>query len=47
LCESPEQYPYSSAYPGFTLDDLPQRLKPQSQAAACGAAEAAPFQRKT
>ena len=46
LCESAEEYPYSSAHPGFILDEVPQRLKPLSRAAACGAAEAAPFQNK-
>ncbi|MGH9547498.1 MAG: REP-associated tyrosine transposase [Terriglobales bacterium] len=28
LVESPKDYPYSSAYPGFPLDEAPQRLKP-------------------
>jgi len=28
LCESPEEYPYSSARPGFDLDPVPQGLKP-------------------
>lgn len=28
LVEQEEAYPYSSAYPGFTLDLAPQRLKP-------------------
>jgi putative transposase len=27
LAETPEQYPYSSAYPGFVLDEIPERLK--------------------
>ena len=27
LAETPEQYPYSSAHPGFVLDDVPERLK--------------------
>jgi putative transposase len=47
LCARPEEYGYSSAHAGFTVDEVPQRLKPQTLAAACGAAEAAPFQRKT
>lgn len=29
LCAVPSDYPYSSAYPGFELDELPQRLKPE------------------
>jgi putative transposase len=28
LVEVPQDYPYSSAYPGFFLDEAPQRLKP-------------------
>ncbi|HXE90706.1 MAG TPA: transposase [Terriglobales bacterium] len=44
LCANPEEYPYSSAYPGFALDPMPQRLKPQIEGGSCGAAEAAPFQ---
>jgi putative transposase len=28
LVERPEEYPYSSARPGFSLDQVPQRLKP-------------------
>jgi len=28
LVEKPQDYPHSSAYPGFSLDDAPQRLKP-------------------
>ena len=28
LAERPQDYPYSSAYPGFFLDEAPQRLKP-------------------
>jgi REP-associated tyrosine transposase len=27
LAETPERYPYSSAHPGFALDDVPERLK--------------------
>jgi putative transposase len=47
LCSRPDEYEYSSAHSGFTLDDVPQRLKPETRAAACGAAEAAPLQRST
>ncbi len=36
LAEMSEDYPYSSAHPGFELDDPPQRLKPLSLAAAEG-----------
>jgi putative transposase len=28
LVERPQDYPYSSAYPQFSLDQAPQRLKP-------------------
>jgi putative transposase len=28
LVKRPQDYPYSSAYPGFSLDEVPQRLKP-------------------
>ena len=28
LCQVPQDYPYSSAFPGFPLDAVPQRLKP-------------------
>ena len=28
LARTPEEYPYSSAHPGFELDPVPQRLKP-------------------
>ena len=44
VCSLPEQYDYSSAPAGFVLDGVPQRLKPETRAAACGAAEAAPLQ---
>ena len=46
LCERAEEFPYSSAYPGFELDPIPQGLKPQSMGYSHGAAEAAPFQSK-
>jgi REP element-mobilizing transposase RayT len=38
---------FSDHNPGFPLDPAPQRLKPLARAAACGAAEAAPFQKRT
>ena len=28
LANAAEEYPYSSAFPGFVLDEVPQRLKP-------------------
>lgn len=46
FCERPDKYPYSSAYPGFELDPVPQGLKPQSVCYSDGAAEAAPFQNR-
>ena len=46
LCERPDQYPYSSAHPGFELDAAPQGLKPQSILDSGSAAEAAPLQSK-
>jgi putative transposase len=47
LCQSADEFPYSSASPGFELDAVPQGLKPQSVWHSDGAAEAAPFQDKT
>jgi putative transposase len=44
LCERAEEYPYSSAHPGFGLDAVPQGLKPIALGAAVGAPEGAPFQ---
>jgi putative transposase len=44
LCERPEEFPWSSAGPGFELDPVPQGLKPGVSLALNGAAEAAPFQ---
>ncbi len=46
LCERANEYPFSSAHPGFELDAIPQGLKPQSIEASDGAAEAAPLQSK-
>jgi REP-associated tyrosine transposase len=42
LAQTPADYPYSSAYPGFELDALPQRLKPLLENAPCGIAKAMP-----
>jgi putative transposase len=48
LCTKPAEYPYSSAYPGWKLDPIPQGLKPESlNGAARGTAEAVPFQSAT
>ena len=44
LCARPADYPYSSAYSGWTLDPIPQWLKPLGNAASGGTAEAVPFQ---
>jgi putative transposase len=45
LCEDPAEYRYSSAFPGWKLDCIPQGLKPcESLVAVDGTAEAAPFQ---
>jgi putative transposase len=44
LCEHPQDFPYSSAHPGFELDPAPQGLKPESIMKSSGAAKAAPFQ---
>ena len=47
LCEGPEEYKYSSAFPGWKLDPIPQGLKPQEiVAASFGTAEAVPFQNR-
>jgi putative transposase len=45
LCDTPSAYKYSSAFPGWRLDPIPQGLKPRSLiGAALGTAEAVPFQ---
>jgi putative transposase len=47
LCGDPSEYRYSSAFPGWKLDAVPQGLKPQDPVAAVyGTAEAVPFQRR-
>jgi putative transposase len=46
LCERAEDYPYSSAFPGFELDPVPQGLKPGSIEVADGAPKGAPLQSK-
>jgi putative transposase len=44
LCDRVEEFPYSSAHPGFELDEVPQGLKPQDVEEPYGAPEGAPFQ---
>jgi putative transposase len=44
LCASPAEYRYSSAYPGWKLDPVPQWLKPPPSEVIGGTAEAVPFQ---
>ena len=45
LCTRPADYRYSSAYPGWKLDPIPQGLKPWDVlGASLGTAEAVPFQ---
>jgi len=44
LCQSPEEYPHSSAGTGVELDPVPQGLKPIFVDQMYGAPEGAPFQ---
>ena len=44
LSETPSSYPYSSAYPGWKLDPIPQGLKPTPDCNLNGTAEAVPLQ---
>jgi putative transposase len=45
LCDKPAEYKYSSAFPGWRLDPIPQGLKPREfLEPACSTAEAVPFQ---
>jgi putative transposase len=44
LCARPEEYRYSSAYPGWKLDPIPQGLKPRVEGGYSGTAKAVPFQ---
>jgi putative transposase len=46
LCERAVEYSYSSAHPGFELDEVPQGLKPVPLDSLIGASKAAPFQNK-
>ena len=47
LCDSPSDYPYSSAFPGWKLDPVPQGLKPTASCKVNGTAEAVPLQGNT
>ena len=45
LSEQPSKYPYSSAYPGWKLDPIPQGLKPGNVLeTTSGTTEVVPFQ---
>jgi len=45
LCASPAEYRYSSAYPGWKLDPIPQGLKPEGLiGVVSGTTEVVPFQ---
>ncbi len=45
LCEAPSEYKYSSAFPGWKLDPIPQGLKPIGLGIGrVGTAKAVPFQ---
>jgi putative transposase len=47
LCERAEEYPFSSAKPGFELDSIPQGLKPEiSEERDTARLEGVPFQTK-
>jgi putative transposase len=48
LCGKPSEYPYSSAFPGWKLDPIPQGLKPgQFLNVVDGTAQAVPFQNQS
>jgi putative transposase len=47
LCTSPQEYRYSSAYPGWKLEPIPQGLKPRGFSATIGTTEVVPFQSKS
>lgn len=46
LCTRAEEFPYSSAHPGFELDPAPQGLKPNSIELVTARLEGVPFQSK-
>jgi len=45
LCSSSKEFPYSSAFPGYVLNPIPQGLKPHAIEDANGTASAVPLQR--
>ena len=47
LCARPVEYKYSSAYPGWKLDPIPQGLKPTISDEVCGTTKVVPFQSPT
>jgi len=47
LSRQPEEYKFSSAYPGWKLDPIPQWLKPTEIATSTGTAQAVPLQNTT
>ena len=44
ICKKPGEYKYSSAYPGWKLDPIPQWLKPLANEASDGTTKVVPFQ---
>jgi putative transposase len=46
FCVRAEEFPYSSAHPGFELDPAPQGLKPESIEPVTARLEGVPFQSK-
>ena len=44
LCNAPVEYKYSSAFPGWKLDPIPQWLKPPLNETVCGTTKVVPFQ---
>jgi putative transposase len=44
LCVRPEEYRYSSAFPGWKLDPVPQWLKPHPNETSGGTTKVVPFQ---
>jgi putative transposase len=44
LCANPAEYRYSSAFPGWKLDPIPQWLKPLAKEASGGTTKVVPFQ---
>ena len=44
LCAIAAEYPYSSAFPGWKLNPVPQWLKPLGSESSCGPTKVVPFQ---